>query len=136
MSRGGKNITRRSVAPDPLYKNMLIAKFINKIMKSGKKTVAQRSFYGALELIKEKGQDPVVVFEKAIELVGPRQEVKSRRIGGAAYQIPTEVRGERKTSLAIRWIVAAATKRSSRDYHTFSEKLAAEFLDAYNNLGE
>lgn len=136
MSRGGKNITRRSVQPDPLYKNILISKFINRIMQSGKKTVAQRAFYDALEIIREKGQDPVVVFERAIEQVGPRQEVRSRRIGGAAYQIPAEVRGERKTSLAIRWILIAATKRSSRDYHTFAEKLAAEFLDAYNNLGE
>lgn len=136
MARGGRNVEKRKTQPDPLYHNTLVAKFTNRLMISGKKTVAQKVVYQAFDRIKEKGQDPVAVFEKAIDNVGPRQEVKARRIGGAAYQVPSEVRGERRVSLAIRWLLAATLKRSSREYKTFSEKLAAELLDASQNLGE
>jgi small subunit ribosomal protein S7 len=134
--RGRKKIKKQEVMPDPVYNSRLLAKFINKLMRSGKKTTAQRVVYGALEIIKEKGQDPLRVFERAIENVGPVQEVRSRRIGGAAYQVPTEVRGERRKALAIRWIIEAARKLPSREYKTFSEKLPKELLDASNNTGE
>lgn len=105
-------------------------------MKDGKKTVAQGLLYKAFDLIEQKKQEPLSLFERAIQNVGPKQEVKARRVGGASYQVPAEVRGERKISLAIRWIIQASKARSSKEYHTFSEKLAAELLDASNNLGE
>ncbi len=136
MARGGRSIKKRKVANDPIYDNFLLAKFINRLMVDGKKTTAQRVVYDALELIKEKGEDPVKVFEKAIDNVGPKQEVKARRIGGAAYQVPMEVRGERRNSLAIRWLLEATKKRSNKDFKGFANKLAAELLDASNNLGD
>ncbi len=131
-----KKVQKRQVSPDRLYQSRLVEKFINKIMKDGKKTVAQRAFYDALELIEKKGKNPLETFERAIQTVGPKQEVRPRRVGGASYQIPVEVRGERKTSLAIQWILGAATARPSKEYHTFAEKLAAELLDATDNKGE
>lgn len=130
-----KKIKKRTIESDKIYKNRLITKFINKIMKDGKKTVAESSFYSAMDLLKEKGQDPLQTFEKALQNVSPRQEVKARRVGGASYQVPSEVRGERKVALAIRWLVESARARSSKDYHTFAAKLAAEFSDASQNLG-
>lgn len=130
-----KKVKKRTIELDKIYKNRLITKFINKIMKDGKKTVAESAFYNAMDLLKEKGQDPLQTFEKALQNVAPRQEVKARRVGGASYQVPSEVRGERKVALAIRWLVESARARSSKDYHTFSAKLAAEFLDASQNLG-
>ncbi|MDP2860829.1 MAG: 30S ribosomal protein S7 [bacterium] len=136
MSRGNKIVRRRVTPPDHIYNNKLLGKFINRIMNSGKKTVAEREVYSALEIIKEKGQEPISVFEKAITNVEPHLEVKSRRVGGASYQVPTEVRGERKVSLAMRWIIDAARKRPNREFHHFSGKLAAELLDAANNAGE
>lgn len=136
MARGGRNIKRIKVAKDPIYDNFLLSKFINRLMVDGKKTTAQRVVYGALDIIKEKGHDPIKVFETALNNVGPKQEVKARRIGGAAYQVPIEVRGERRNSLAIRWILEATRKRSSRDYKGFANKLAAELLDASQNLGD
>ena len=105
------------------------------MMKDGKKSVAEKAFYTSFELLKNKGTDPVVVFETAINNVGPKIEVKARRVGGASYQVPQEVRGDRKTSLAIRWILEAARSRSNKDYKTFAEKLAAEFMDASKNEG-
>jgi len=102
----------------------------------GKKTVAQKVVYGALDLLKEKNADPIEVFEKALQNVGPKVEVKARRVGGANYQVPIEVKAERRIALAMRWILEAAKKRSNKDYHTFAEKLAAELLDATQNLGE
>lgn len=92
--------------------------------------------YTAFEKIKEKNLDPLDVFEKALQNVGPRFEVRPRRVGGASYQVPMEVRGERRISLAIRWLVSAANNRSSKEYHTFADKLAAELIDAFNNAGE
>lgn len=134
--RGNKVIKKRHIQPDPIYGNILVARFINRLMRDGKKTVAQRVFYGALEILKNQGHNPLQIFERAVENVGPSQEVKARRIGGAAYQVPTEVRGARKMALAIRWILEAAEKRSSSEYKTFAAKLAAELLDASQNVGE
>jgi len=131
-----KKANRRQTEPDKIYKSNLVTKFINNIMKDGKKTVAQKVFYDALGLIEKEGKNPLEVFEKALSNVEPRQEVKARRVGGASYQVPIEVRGDRRTSLAVRWIIQAATARSNKEFHTFSQKLAAEFLDALENKGE
>lgn len=122
---------------DPMYGNRLVSRFVNRVMIDGKKTVAEGQVYKALDLIKAKtNDDPIKVFETAINNVGPKTEVKARRVGGASYQVPMEVRGDRRVSLAIRWIVEFAKKRSNREFHTFAEKLAAEILDAANNVGE
>lgn len=134
--RGNSKTKRRKVAPDPVYNNVLVSKFINRLMRNGKKTTAQNVVYQAFEILKSKGHDPIQIFEKAIETIGPKQEVRARRIGGAAYQVPTEVRGPRRVALAIRWILEAATKRPSAEFKSFAEKLAMEFLDATNNAGE
>lgn len=136
MARGKTNIKRRAVQADPVYGNLMISKFTNRLMVDGKKTTAQRVVYGAFDIIKEKGQDPVEVFEKAIDNVGPKQEVKARRIGGAAYQVPTEVRGSRRVALAFRWILEAAKKRPTAEFKTMADKLSAELLDASANQGE
>ncbi len=137
MARG-KHVTKRiKVDNDPVYDNLLVAKFINRLMYSGKKTIAQNTVYKAFDILKEKGeQDPLAAFEKAIDTVSPKVEVKARRIGGAAYQVPQEVRGPRRISLAIRWILEAARKRSNAEHKTFAEKLAAEILDVNKNAGE
>lgn len=130
-----KKTEKREAQTDPIYKSRLVAKFINNLMKDGKKTVAQDVFYSAFDVISKSNQDAILVFEKAIQNVTPRQEVKARRVGGASYQVPAEVRGERKISLAIRWLIESARARSNKEYHTFAEKLAAEFLDASQNQG-
>lgn len=135
MARGKTVTKRRKQEADPVFGNILVAKFINNIMQDGKKTVAQRIMYDAFEILKKEG-DPVKLFEQAIDSVGPKVEVKARRIGGAAYQVPSEVRGPRKVALAIRWILEASRKRPTADYKTFAEKLAAELLDATKNAGE
>ena len=135
MARG-KKIKKRTVEPDPIYNIRLLQRFINRSMRDGKKSAAQKQVYTALDIIKEKKLDPGEVFQTALNNVSPRMEVKSRRVGGASYQVPQEVRGERKVSLSIRWLIESARKRSNKEYHTFAEKLAAEFLDAYNNAGE
>lgn len=119
-----------------MYNSTLLAKFINGVMRDGKKTVAQGVVYDALEILKKDGHDALEIFEQAIDLVGPKVEVKARRIGGAAYQVPTEVRGSRKNALAIRWILDAARKRPTSELKTFAQKLAAELLDATKNAGE
>ena len=131
-----KQAPRRSIDGDSAYNNKQIAKFINYLMKDGKKTVAQKVFYATFDLITKKELDPIVTFEKALDYVGPQQEVKAKRVGGANYQIPMEVRPERRASLAMRWIVDAARKRSNKDYKIFEEKLAAEIMDAANEQGE
>lgn len=136
MPRGGKGVVKRAVTPDPIYGNVLLAKFINNVMQDGKKTTAQRAVYDALDILKEKGLDPIQTFEKALDTVAPKVEVRPKRIGGAAYQVPQEVRGPRKISLAIRWMLDATRKRSSRDYHSFAEKLAAEIQAILANEGE
>lgn len=132
-----KKVEKRKPEADKIYQNKMVSKFINRMMKDGKKAVAEKNFYDALSLIKEKNNiDPLEVFERALQTVGPKQEVKARRVGGASYQVPAEVKGDRKVSLAIRWLIGAARKRSNKEYHTFSEKLAAELFDASQNLGE
>ncbi len=131
-----KKSEKRKVEPDRIYGSRLAAKFINNLMRDGKKTVAQKVFYDSLKILESQGKNPLEIFEKAVSNVEPKQEVKARRVGGANYQIPVEVRGERKVSLAIRWLIAAAKGRSNKEYHSFSEKLAQEFLDASSNAGE
>lgn len=126
-------VVRREILPDPKYKNILVAKFINCIMRRGKKSVAERILYRALEIIKERtNEDPLKLFEKSINNVKPILEVRSRRVGGATYQVPTEVRPERRTALAIRWLITYAKERAEK---SMEEKLAAELIDAANNRG-
>jgi len=135
MPRAGA-IKKRQIGPDPIYHDVLVGKLINRVMRSGKKAAAQKQVYGALDLIKQKeNQEPMLVFHQAIENIKPHMEVRSRRVGGAAYQVPMPVKGDRRESLAIRWLIQAAQKRSSAEYHTFAEKLAAELVDAFNNQG-
>ncbi len=134
MPRRGQ-IKLRKIDTDPIYKNRLIAKLINRAMKDGKKSVIQKEVYGALEHLKGDGNDPVKVFSQAIENIKPSMEVRPRRIGGAAYQVPQQVRGPRKESLAIRWLVAAARSRTGAEYKTFAQKLAGEISDAAKGEG-
>ena len=131
-----KQAPKRDIEEDLIYKNKQIAKFINYLMKDGKKTVAQNVLYATFDLLTKKELDPIATFEKALGNVGPKQEVKAKRVGVANYQIPMEVRPERRSSLAMRWIVDAARSRSNKDYKVFEEKLAAELLDASNEQGE
>ena|SRR3989344_2892389 len=140
MPRTGK-VPKRQISADPIYNNPVLAKFINKLMVSGKKSVAQKAVYGALEAIKEGGQDPITTFEKALDNVMPKMEVRPRRVGGASYMVPLEVRGPRRQSLAISWLVAAARKRSAKEAKKIknlpiiASKVAAEIQDAANNQG-
>jgi small subunit ribosomal protein S7 len=134
MSRRGNN-KQIKVQPDPVYKNFLVSKLINRSMRDGKKSVAEKEIYQALEIIKTKLGDPMQVFNDAMEKVKPTMEVRPRRIGGAAYQVPMSVRGPRRDSLAIRWIVTAARARSNSEYHTYAEKIAQELIDAANGEG-
>ena len=132
MSRR-RDIPKREVIPDPKYRDVLVAKFVNRLMLDGKKSVAQNMFYQALEIVGERSKDePFGVFRKAVENVKPLLEVKSRRVGGATYQVPVEVRPERKVALAIRWLIAYARSRGEK---SMEQKLAAEFMDAANNRG-
>ncbi len=133
MPRKGP-VPKRDVPPDPKYGSVLVAKFINNLMWDGKKSVARRIFYEALERLREKsgGEDPLKIFEAAVEKVKPLLETRSRRIGGANYQVPVEVRPERQVSLAIKWIIRVARERSER---TMVERLAGELWDAYNEKG-
>ncbi len=133
--RSGR-VSKKLSEPDPIYGNRLLGRFINRVMISGKKSVAQTQVYQALDIIKEKGEDPIKTFELAVNTVGPKMEVKARRVGGASYQVPLEVRGDRRISLAIRWMVTTARKRSNKEFKTFGEKLAAEFMDAAKGQGE
>jgi small subunit ribosomal protein S7 len=124
---------RREVLPDPKFHDPLVTKFINVLMQRGKKSVAERIFYGALDTVGARSkQEPLTVFKRALENVKPVLEVKSRRVGGSTYQVPVEVRPERRQALSIRWIVQAARSRSER---TMQQRLAAELLDAANNTG-
>jgi len=123
----------RVVLPDPRYQDIVVTKFVNALMKGGKRAVAEKIFYGALGLIETKtGEEPIKTFKKAMSNTKPAVEVKSRRIGGATYQIPVEVRPARRQSLSIRWLRDYARNRNGR---TMMEKLADEFLDAANNRG-
>lgn len=133
--RSGK-VEKRILSPDPIYNSRLVHRFINKVMRDGKKSIAQNMVYKALQQIKEiTKQDPISVFEKAIQNVFPKIEVRPRRVGGASYQVPVEVRGDRKEALAIRWIIDAAKYRSNKQYHTFDKKLAQELIDASQGTG-
>lgn len=129
-----KVIEKRQVMPDPRFNSVLVSKFTNGIMECGKKSIAQRIFYDAMDIVAKKvtDDDPLTVFEEAMDKVRPKVEVKSRRVGGATYQVPMEVRQTRRNALAIRWIISFAKSRSGK---SMSEKLAAEFMDAYNNRG-
>jgi len=131
-----KKVVKRQIAPDKLYKNVMVSKLINRIMRDGKRTVAEKLVYDAFENIKAKGEDPVKIFERAMQNVAPKQEIKARRVGGANYQVPIEVRGDRKVALALRWLIEAAQKRSNKEFHSFDLKLVAEFMDAIENKGE
>lgn len=127
------NIPKRDVLPDPIYNNKVVTKLINKIMWDGKKGVAQKVCYEAFDIIREKtGKDALEVFETAMNNVMPVLEVKARRLGGATYQVPIEVRPDRRQTLGIRWLVDASRKRGGR---YMREKLAAEIMDAANNTG-
>ena len=124
---------RREVLPDPIYNSTLVTKFINGMMWEGKKTVAEEIFYGAMEKIGEKtGEEPLKIFKKAVETVAPTLEVKSRRIGGATYQVPLEVTKDRRNTLAIRWIVSNARGRSEK---TMRDRLVGELLDSTSGRG-
>jgi small subunit ribosomal protein S7 len=131
-----KKVTQELLPADPVYGNRLLTRFINRVMISGKKSTAMKQVYSALDIIKEKGEDPIKVFELALNTVGPKIEVRSRRVGGASYQVPMEVRGDRRISLAIRWMVTFAKKRSNKEFHTFGDKLAVELLEASKGQGE
>jgi small subunit ribosomal protein S7 len=124
---------KRVIQPDPIYQNPLVTQLINKILMSGKKSVAERAVYRALELISERtANDPVITLKRAVENARPLLEVRSRRVGGATYQVPVEVRTERRQALAIRWIIDASRKRGE---HTMEERLSNELSDAVNNRG-
>ncbi len=128
-----REVTKRGIRPDPKYKSPLVSRFVNSIMKRGKKSVAERIFYGALDIVGQRAkEDPLKLFEKSVNNAKPVLEVKSRRVGGATYQVPTEVRAERRTALAIRWLISYARERSEK---SMREKLAGELLDAANNRG-
>jgi small subunit ribosomal protein S7 len=127
-------VTKRTQAPDPLYASPLVTKFVNSIMQDGKKSVAQWIFYGALDVVRDKTKDdPIKVLKKAVDNVKPLLEVKSRRVGGATYQVPVEVNPSRRQSLAIRWLLSYASQRSSEKQ--MLNKLANEILDAANHRG-
>ncbi len=124
---------RRELQPDPVYRSVLVTQLINKILLSGKKTTAERIVYSAFDIVADKtGGDPVAAFKRAVDNVRPQLEVKSRRVGGATYQVPVEVRPRRATTLAIRWLVGYARDRRER---TMAERLANEILDASNGIG-
>ncbi len=125
---------KKAVLPDPIYKSKVVTKLVNQVMQDGKKGLAQRIVYGAFDIIQNKmGQEPLEVFTAALENVKPVLETKSRRVGGATYQVPMEIRPERRQTLAIRWMVSFARKRSGE--RGMDAKLAGEIMDAYNSTG-
>ena len=132
MPRKGP-VPRREILPDPIYGSRLAARFVNRLMYNGKKGAAEKIFYGALEALAEKtGEEALRAFEKAVENVKPHLEVKARRVGGATYQVPMEVRPERQVSLSIRWLINYSRSRGEKG---MTAKLSAELLDAYNGRG-
>lgn len=132
----GKRASRRTIVPDEVYRSRIVTRLINRVMRQGKKTVAQKHVYKAFGLVEEKTEkNPLEIFQKALENVKPKMEVRPRRVGGASYQVPIPVRGDRRESLAIRWLIQAAQARSNKEYHHFYEKLAAELMDAVNKQG-
>ena len=128
-----REVPKREILPDPVYNSQLVTKFINSLMLQGKKSVAERVFYSALKKVEDRAKDdPVKLFKKAVDNVKPVLEVKSRRVGGATYQVPVEVRQERRVALAMRWLIEYAKERGEK---TMDQKLAAELMDAANNRG-
>jgi len=126
-------IQRRETMPDPVYKSRVVAKFVNKIMQGGKKGTAEKIMYGTLQIVEtQSSRDPMEVFEQAMRNATPVLEVKPKRVGGATLQVPVDIKGERRQSLAIRWLLRSARARAG---HSMAEKLAAEILDAANNTG-
>lgn len=136
MTRSGRT-KKRLLATDPVHNSRQVMRLINRVMKDGKKQIALKQVYRALEIIQEKQKEsnPLEIFQQALENIKPSMEVRSRRVGGAAYQVPMPVKGDRKESLAIRWLVLAARSRPNQEYHTFAEKLAAEIIAAFNKEG-
>lgn len=129
-----REVPKRKVLPDPKYQDRMVTRFISVIMRDGKKSTAERILYGSFDVIEQKTRnDPLAMFRRALDNVRPRIEVKSRRVGGATYQVPVEVRPERATSLAMRWLASYAR---SRDGKSMREKLASEIIDAANERGE
>jgi small subunit ribosomal protein S7 len=127
-------VSRRETIPDPRFRDRQVARFMNVLMREGKKSVAERIVYESLDLVEKRSNDEALkTFKRALENVRPRVEVKSRRVGGATYQVPVEIRGDRGTALAMRWIIQSARARSGK---SMEEKLAAELLDAANDRGE
>src|SRR5215510_3474604 len=127
-------VNRRETLPDPRFRDRQVARFMNVLMKEGKKSVAERIVYDSLELVEKRGNEEALkTFKRALENVRPRVEVKSRRVGGATYQVPVEIRGDRGTALAMRWIIQSARARTGK---SMQEKLAAELMDAANDRGE
>jgi small subunit ribosomal protein S7 len=132
MPRRGQ-ILKRKVLPDPKYHDRLVMKFVNNLMHRGKKSLAERIFYGAMDVIEQRTrEDPLKLFKRAMDNVKPVIEVKARRVGGATYQVPVEIRPSRRTALAMRWLISYARARGEK---TMMERLAAEFIDAANNRG-
>ena len=132
MPRRG-SVPKRDVLPDPLYNSKLVTKLVNNIMYDGKKSTAQKIVYGAFDIVKEKtGKEPLEVFTAAMDNIMPVLEIKARRVGGATYQVPIEVRPERRNTLGIRWLVTFSRNRSER---TMAQRLAGEIIDASNNTG-
>jgi small subunit ribosomal protein S7 len=128
-----REVEKRDILPDPKFNNKLVAKFVNSLLKQGKKSVAESILYGAFDIIEKKlKEQPVELFEKAVNNVKPVIEVKSRRVGGSTYQVPTEVVPARRTALAIRWLISNAQDRTEK---TMREKLSGELIDAANNRG-
>jgi small subunit ribosomal protein S7 len=124
---------RRDLMPDPIYRSVLVTQVVNKVLSRGKRSLAERVVYDALEVIKERtGSEPIATLKRAVENTKPQLEVKSRRVGGATYQVPVEVRPRRATTLAIRWLVGYSRQRREK---TMSQRLAAELLDASNSVG-
>lgn len=127
---------KRKTQPDPVYSDLMVTKLINRAMYNGKKSVAESQVYGAFEIVEKELEKPALEsFKRAIVNIKPTMEVRARRVGGAAYQVPMPVRGPRQDSLAIRWIIEAARGRSNSQFHTFAEKLAAEIMDALKEEG-
>jgi small subunit ribosomal protein S7 len=128
-----REVPKRIIVPDPKYKNTLVSKFINGLMREGKKSLSRRIFYDAMDIVERRSrEEPVKVFEQAMENIKPVLEVRSRRVGGATYQVPVEVRPDRRQALAIRWLVNFSKKRGEK---SMAQRLAGELLDAYNKRG-
>ncbi|EKD90949.1 MAG: ribosomal protein S7 [uncultured bacterium] len=132
--RSGK-APKRDIQPDPIYNSKLVTKIINKVMRDGKKSTALGIIYKAFEEIEKGGKNPMTILDSAMANISPKMEVRPRRVGGASYQVPVEVRGERRESLGIRWLIGAARSRSNKEFHSFSAKFAAELVAAAEGQG-